>query len=620
MHGMIKSNRVSVILVILLSVQGLCDQLSIFSSVPLSIVAALSLYTGEALYSSRFHRSIYSFIPGCKEGGSISSIHSGRSPFNKHISYIASNDSSDLQIIQENKQLDLEGRVSIASLLSSFTHNRLQDGLNCQNNTVNQEETQSSGVIKVPCLVKVTGWIQSLRKVKGGEILFIDINDGSSSKDIQAVVNTKIPEFNSVLSLEKGDAISVVGTLDWRRGKPSDKSSSDVDIYVDDVSSGHKTAIYQNGPTDTLNPVMPSVNYYFEHLRHYPHLRSRNKTIAAIFRIRGEMIEFTHKFFKEKEYICTTTPLLTNMDSEGLGELFKVSFVADDEDEAKKSQEIKDDPTYLSVSGQLELESLCCSLGNVWKFGPAFRADRSDTPRHLSEFWMLEAEAIDITLEGIIHFIQEYIQKCSEWILSKCADDVNHLDETHGNGYRNSLVKMVSSNIEILEYTEAVKLLNKMVDEDSTSEHSKISWGENLSAAHERAIIKHFNGIVAIINYPEEIKPFYMKYVCHINTKLVTRSSADGTVQNFDILAPIANELAGGSIREDTYDVLIRKMEKSNISGKEYNRYIQLRQFGNIPHGGFGIGFDRLVMLMTGIQNIRDVIPYPIIRTKDSIL
>ncbi|KAK2196747.1 bifunctional OB-fold nucleic acid binding domain [Babesia duncani] len=497
------------------------------------------------------------------------------------------------------------------------------------------EATQSDGTIdgakaleglKLPMHVKLVGWVQNIRRIQNGDVLFLDVNDGSCNANIQVVVGKDMPNFNEIASLERGDAICTIGSLETRRGKPTDKAHANVDLYIDNANAGHELIVYKNGPREGFNPVIPSHKYTLEHLRLYPHLRARIKTLASIFRIRGRLLEFSHEFFKERKFTCTTTPLMTAVNCENMGDLFRVGAssilhvqVLPEQSADEACSDITRDAsangnstnlsnaTYLSVSGQLELEALCCAMGNVWKLGPSFRADRSDTPRHLAEFWMLEVEAINASLEDLIHLVQEYIRGCSRALLKDSMDDIEYLTNNLDEGCKSRLERLACCNVKIVTYSELVQILNNLVDKEGYS-HPPINWGEALLAAHERSTIQYYeDSFVAVTHYPKAGAPFYM------------RMANDDTVENVDILAPRVFEIAGGSLREERYDILMQRMNECNVTGQEYQRYLDLRRFGNVPHGGFGIGFDRLVMLLTGAQNIRDVVPYFKIRARAGV-
>lgn len=433
--------------------------------------------------------------------------------------------------------------------------------------------------------VLVKGWVRSLRKSKS--FCFIVLNDGSAQKDIQIIADEKLAGYEEFTKCLTGSALAINGKLVASQGKqPIEIQATSVEII---------------GATPTEYPLQKK-GTSLEFLREIAHLRPRTNLFGAVFRVRHQLAQATHKFFSDKGFYYINTPILTAMDAEGAGELFRVSTLDPEDTPRGKNGKViweKDyfgQEAYLCVTGQLEAEAFACSMGSVYTFGPTFRSENSNTARHLSEFWMIEPEVAFADLEEIAELGAEYIQYMVKHALEHCAEELKLFNGFIEKGLIERLEKVASSEFKKITYTEAIEILQK----SGQKFEYKADWGADLQTEHERYLTdKHFNGPVIVTDYPKDIKAFYMK------------QNDDGkTVRAMDILVPGVGEITGGSQREENLEKLQKRMEEMNLAPDIYDWYLDLRRFGTVPHSGFGLGFERAVMYITGMQNIRDVIPF----------
>lgn len=440
-------------------------------------------------------------------------------------------------------------------------------------------------------VINIKGWVRTRRGNKN--VSFIALNDGSSINNIQVVVD--IAKFGDewLKPITTGSCISVNGTLVESMGQ-----GQSVEIHAQDIE------IY--GSADPNTYPLQKKGHTLEFLREIAHLRPRTNTFGAIFRIRHNMAMAIHTYFHEHGYFYFHTPLITSSDCEGAGQMFQVT--TKNLYDLKKGEDGKIDysddffgkQTSLTVSGQLEGELAAMSLGKIYTFGPTFRAENSNTPRHLAEFWMIEPEIAFFDIIDNMELAQDFIQYCVRWALEKCADDVAFLCKMYDNELIERLKFVVENDFQRLTYTEGVEILKAAVAAGRKFEFP-VDWGTDLQSEHERYLVEeHFKRPVILIDYPKEIKSFYMK------------QNEDGkTVRAMDVLFPKIGEIIGGSQREEDFEKLKQRAEEVGIPDRDIWWYMDTRRFGTAPHSGFGLGFERLMLFVTGMQNIRDVIPFP---------
>ena len=427
--------------------------------------------------------------------------------------------------------------------------------------------------------LSVKGWVRTRRDSKG--FSFISINDGSCLANIQAVVDEGIPGYENIQDATTGASIIVTGELIESPGKGQSWEIKANEIVV-------------TGGSDESYPLQKK-GHTPEFLRQIAHLRPRSNLFGCVFRTRSRLAYAIHNFFQEKGFVYIHTPIITASDCEGAGEMFKVTTL--DGDEKAADNDFFGKPTFLTVSGQLEVEAFACSLSNVYTFGPTFRAENSNTTRHASEFWMIEPEMAYCDLIGDMELAEEMIQYLIKDIINNCSEDLGLFSKFVDKELLNRLNSVSENNFERISYTDAIKILK---DSKESFEHP-IEWGVNLQTEHERFLTEqHVKGPVTVFDYPKSIKPFYM------------RANDDGkTSAAMDLLVPGIGEIIGGSQREERLDVLLQNMENHKISKEDYYWYSDLRKYGTVPHSGFGLGFERMLMFVTGVGNIRDVIPFP---------
>jgi len=431
--------------------------------------------------------------------------------------------------------------------------------------------------------VVISGWVRTLRDSK--TFGFIELHDGTCFKNIQVVFNENLSNFKEITKVTIGSSLKIQGKLvETRQAKqPFEIQADEIEIIA---------------VSNLTNPIQKK-RHTFEFLRTIAHLRSRTNTFNAVFRVRSMLAYAIHKFFNERGFVNVHTPIITSVDAEGAGEMFQVTTLELDKikhpiDYAK---ELLGKKTYLTVSGQLPVEAFCMGFRNVYTFGPTFRAENSNTPRHASEFWMIEPEIAFSDLEDDMKLAEEMMKFIFTYILENASQEMAFFDRFIEKGVIERLEKVIRSDFGVTTYTEAVQLLNKA---DEKFEYPT-NWGANLQTEHERYLSeKVFNKPVFVIDYPTGIKAFYM----YLNK--------DGkTVRAMDLLVPGVGEIIGGSQREDREDVLLKRMKEEGMSEDVYGWYLDVRRYGSFPHAGFGLGFERALMYITGMKNIRDVIPFP---------
>ena len=439
--------------------------------------------------------------------------------------------------------------------------------------------------------VNVKGWVRTRRGNKN--VSFIALNDGSTINNIQVVADIEKFGDDYLKPITTGACISVTGTL---VESPAQGQSVEV----------HAEAIEIYGTADPATYPLQKKGHTLEFLREIAHLRPRTNTFGAIFRIRHNMAMAIHTYFHERGYFYFHTPLITASDCEGAGQMFQVTTL--NLYDLKKGEDGKIDysddffgkQASLTVSGQLEGELAALSLGKIYTFGPTFRAENSNTPRHLAEFWMIEPEVAFNEIEENMDLAQDFIQYCVRWALEKCQDDVAFLCKMYDNELIDRLKFVVDNDFQRLTYTEGIEILKEAIARGKKFEFP-VDWGTDLQSEHERYLVEeHFKKPVILTDYPKEIKSFYMK------------QNDDGkTVRAMDVLFPKIGEIIGGSQREEDYEKLKTRAKEMGVPDKDIWWYLDTRRFGTAPHSGFGLGFERLMLFVTGMQNIRDVIPFP---------
>ena len=451
--------------------------------------------------------------------------------------------------------------------------------------------------------VHLQGWVRTFRSNR-----FIALNDGSTINNIQCVIDFENTSEETLKRITTGAAISVKGTLVESQGR-----GQSVEIQVSEIE-----ILGDSNPDDY--PIQPK-KHSLEFLRENAHLRVRTNTFSAVMRVRSKLSFAVHKFFQENDFHYMNAPIITGSDAEGAGEMFRVSTL--DPEKTPKTEDGKTDyskdffgkETNLTVSGQLEAETYAMGLSKVYTFGPTFRAENSNTTRHLAEFWMIEPEVAFIDLDGNMDLAEDFIKSVLSYALEHCKDDLVFLNQRFAQeekakpqqqrselGLLEKLHFVVDNNFKRVSYTEAIEILkNSKPNKKKKFQFPIHEWGADLQSEHERYLVeKHFKSPVILFDYPANIKAFYM------------RLNEDGkTVRAMDVLFPGIGEIVGGSQREERYEVLVEKMKALGIEEEELWWYLDLRKFGTAVHSGFGLGFERLVQFVTGMGNIRDVIPYP---------
>ena len=448
-----------------------------------------------------------------------------------------------------------------------------------------------AGKVAVDETVTVRGWVRTRRDSKAG-ISFINVHDGSCFDAIQAVVPAELPNYESeVLKLTTGCSVAITGVVVESQGKGQSFELQ---------ATGVKVYGWVEDP-DTY-PMAPK-RHSMEYLREYAHLRPRTNVTGAVMRVRNTLSQAIHRFFHEQGYLWVSTPIITTSDCEGAGEMFRVSTLdlmnvpKTEQGNVDFSQDFFGKEAFLTVSGQLNVESYACSLSKVYTFGPTFRAENSNTSRHLSEFWMVEPEVAFADLDDVAHLAEDMLKYVFKAVLEERPDDMAFFEQRINQGVIERLSRMVDSDFVHMDYTDAIEILKNC----GKQFEYPVEWGVDLQSEHERYLAEeHVGAPVILKNYPRDIKAFYM------------RQNEDGkTVAAMDVLAPGIGEIIGGSAREERLDVLDQRIAEMDLPAEEYEFYRDLRRYGTVPHAGFGLGFERLVSYVTGMQNIRDVIPFP---------
>jgi asparaginyl-tRNA synthetase len=435
----------------------------------------------------------------------------------------------------------------------------------------------------------VQGWVRTRRDSKAG-ISFIELNDGSSLKSLQVIADPNHPDYGAMLpKITTGSAILAEGAVSASPGK-----GQSIELQAD------RLQLY-GGADPALYPLQKK-RHSFEYLRTIAHLRPRTNTLGAAARLRNNLSYSIHRFFQDRGFNYIHTPIITSSDCEGAGETFRVTTL----DPARPNLANGEDPylndffakpAFLTVSGQLQAEIYAMALGKVYTFGPTFRAENSNTSRHLAEFWMVEPEMAFYDLEDDLNLAQAFIRELVRTALNECAEDLEFFTRYIEPELMGRLQTVSESPFEVLTYTEAVDILTKSKEQFAFP----VEWGTDLQAEHERYLTeKVFKKPVGIINFPRSLKPFYMRV-----------NDDEKTVAAMDILVPGIGEIIGGSQREERTGMLLEQMRVKGISAEDYRWYIELREFGSVPHSGFGLGLERLVQFVTGIPNIREAIPFP---------
>ena len=432
--------------------------------------------------------------------------------------------------------------------------------------------------------VVVSGWIKNHRKQK--EFGFIDFYDGTCFKSVQVVYDNKLDSFDEISKYRIGSSLEVTGTLVKSSG-----SGQEFEINTKEIK------LLGDCPEDY--PMQPK-RHSREYLREQGYLRPRTNLFQALFRVRSVAAHAIHSYFQDRDYIYFHAPLITASDAEGAGEMFKVTTL--DLDKIAKSGKVEYDkdffgkPASLTVSGQLQAEAFALAFKKVYTFGPTFRAENSNTKTHASEFWMIEPEIAFCDLDGDMDIMEDMLKYVVSYVLEKCKDEMKFFDEFVEKGLLDKLNNLVKSKFTRIDHEEVITLLKKA----DVKWEFEPEYGEDIAKEHEKYITEYFNGPVFVKNWPKDIKAFYMKL------------NPDGkTVAAVDLEVPGAGELIGGSQREEDYDKLVARMKEMNVPEEELEWYLNLRKFGTCEHSGFGMGFERLLIYLTGIENIRDVIPFP---------
>lgn len=438
--------------------------------------------------------------------------------------------------------------------------------------------------------VQIQGWVRTRRDSKGG-FSFLEVNDGSCLGNLQVIAEASLPNYDhEIAQLAAGSSVSIKGTIQASKGagQVTELKASDVTVV---------------GAVDPEAYQLQKKRHSFEKLREWAHLRTRTNTFGAIARVRNSICQSIHQFFQEQGFLYVHTPIITASDCEGAGAMFQVTTLDLDAIARKQidrldfSQDFFGRRAYLTVSGQLEAEIYACSLGKAYTFGPTFRAENSNTTRHLAEFWMIEPEMAFFELPDNMDLAESFIKRILSDTLSRCSEDMQLFDQHVEKGIIASLQRVADSQFVRLPYTEAIRLLQQ----SGQAFDYPVEWGVDLQSEHERFLVEqHFQAPVILFDYPRSIKPFYM--YCNDDGR---------TVRAMDVLVPRVGEIIGGSQREHRLEQLEARILETHLPLDDYWWYRELRKFGTVPHSGFGLGLERALLMVTGMTNIRDVIPFP---------
>ncbi|MCS6864311.1 MAG: asparagine--tRNA ligase [Gemmataceae bacterium] len=440
-------------------------------------------------------------------------------------------------------------------------------------------------------VVKLQGWVRTRRDSKGG-FSFIELNDGSCQGNVQIIAAAELPNYESVVKhLHTGASVTIEGEV---KASPAAKQPTEV----------HAQRVELIGDADPETYPLQKKGHSFEFLREIAHLRPRTNTFGAVTRLRHQVSMSIHQFFHERGFYYIHTPIITSSDCEGAGALFRVTTLDPEaipkvNGQVDYTQDFFGKPAYLTVSGQLQGEAYACALGKIYTFGPTFRAENSNTPRHLAEFWMVEPEMAFYELSDNMELAEAFLKRIIADALQYCGEDLKFFAERLENnqGLFDKLENVLNKPFQRLPYTEAVDILLR----SGRSWEFPVAWGNDLQSEHERYLAEqHFRCPVILYDYPRTLKPFYMKV------------NDDGrTVRAMDVLVPGVGEIIGGSQREDRLDILEQRMQEQGLNPEGYQWYCDLRRYGTVPHSGFGLGLERTILFLSGLSNIRDVIPFP---------
>jgi asparaginyl-tRNA synthetase len=438
--------------------------------------------------------------------------------------------------------------------------------------------------------VTIKGWVRTRRDSKAG-LSFINVHDGSCFDPIQVIALNTLDNYDEIIRLTTSCSVSVIGTV-----KQSEGQGQSIEI---DAKSVEVLGWVENPDTYPMSAKRHSIEY----LREHAHLRPRTNIIGAVTRVRNSLSQAVHRFFHEQGYFWISTPIITGSDTEGAGEMFRVSTLDmmniphDEQGNVDYKEDFFGKETFLTVSGQLNVETYCTAMSKVYTFGPTFRAENSNTSRHLAEFWMIEPEVAFADLSTVAQLAEDLLKYVFKAVLEERLDDMTFFAQRVNKDVITRLENVVNSEFVRMDYTDAIEILQN----SGKAFEFPVEWGVDLSSEHERYLAEeHVGAPIIMQNYPKDIKAFYMRI-----------NDDNKTVAAMDILAPGIGEIIGGSQREERLDVFDRRLAEMGLNQEDYSWYRDLRRYGSVPHAGFGLGFERLVAYVTGVQNVRDVIPFP---------